>query len=69
HVGPVRRLVVEPVLHIHPGLRASEEDLAVHADRYEARCRTGKLRMFTEVAPPPHGRLRNSTQFGFFPVG
>ena len=40
-------LVAKPMLHIHAGLRALEDDLSVHAARYEAKTRLPKLRMFT----------------------
>jgi hypothetical protein len=46
-VRVVDRLVTEPILHVHAGLRASEDDLSVHTFGYDAKAALAKLRMFT----------------------
>jgi len=64
------RLVAEPMLHVHASLRAFEDNLVVHGQDMTARrafWNYGCLRR--SAVTPPHGRLRNSTQFGFLPVG
>jgi hypothetical protein len=43
----VGRLVAEPMLHVHAGLRAFEDDLAVHDRWYDDKAGPPKLRMFT----------------------
>ena len=43
----VGRLVAEPMLHVHAGLWALEDNMTVHWRRYDAKATFAKLRMFT----------------------
>lgn len=66
----VGRLVAKPMLHIHAGLGALEDDMTVH---YRHMTPTRTLRNYgclrRSAGPiPPYGRVKNSTQFGFLPV-
>ncbi|MCP3373781.1 hypothetical protein [Bradyrhizobium cajani] len=46
-VRAIGRLVAKPMLHIHAGLGALEDNLTVHAPRICAKARPPKLRMIT----------------------
>ena len=43
----IARLVAKPMLHVHAGLGALEDNMTVHCQRYDGDGRRPKLRMFT----------------------
>lgn len=47
NVRAVGRLVVESMLHVHPGLGAFEDNMSVHTRHIGENTRTFELRMFT----------------------